>query len=113
VTQTDNIITFTEVTAELFEHDDGEFPSLISVVTAPLTSEIVDSLITRMLPLFDESTDLVEVTFLHATKITHKESSEDTLLTPNTLVLILGYSEERERVITLELASTKEELRIH
>jgi hypothetical protein len=108
-----DILTFTHIDSELFKHDDGEFPGFITIVTAPYPADVVTETVQRMMTFFEEYVDIVSVSNVRTSEISHGDGSADTLLTPSTLVLLLRYSEDRERLIILELATSRETLLIH
>ena len=97
---------------EFFKNDAGDFPVGITLVTLPDTSNIVRSMVDRILSFLTQAEESVEVS-LAACKEMFFEDESLTLLHPTTLILILDYGTDTEKMITLELASTREELSIH
>ena len=113
MTQTSEILTFTEIDAELFQHDDGEFPDYITIVTLDEVDEVVTDTIKRMLFFFREHSDVVKVVMAFAHEIGSEDGEDNIVLTPSMLVLVLSYNEERKRIICLELATSKEAFSVH
>ena len=114
MTQTTNeILTLTTIEAELFQHDDGEFPHIITLVTMAHIEDIVAHTINNMMELFKEYSEYVTVSHKYAKFLGSEDENDDITLTPATLVLLLSYSKDRQRIIILELADSKEHFSVH
>lgn len=112
MTQISEIITLTDIDAELFENSKGEFPTLLTFITLTNPDDIVKHAIRRMLDFFDDYSEPITVDFAFAAEIVHADDSKDTL-TPATLGILVQYNEDQERMIILELADSIEHFSIH
>ena len=113
MTQTSEILNLTEIDAELFQHEDGEFPHIITLVTMANIEEVVAHTINNMMDLFEEYSEYVTISHKYAKFMGSEDEDNDITLTPATLVLLLSYSQDRQRIIILELADSKEHFSVH
>ena len=117
-----SIISFTHLGANFFQYDEeGELPFAMCIVASLNPDIIVENTITKITEFWSEylrqnPIDNIDLTRITTSKISYGYSEEemtDIIINPDTLVMILSYSDERERVITLELASTPEQFTLH
>lgn len=116
MTQDREIISLTKIDAELFTNDEGEFPTFITLVTSSTPTEIVTLVVQRMGDLFTEQYNETAAPFgvalQSAETIRDREDNTHTIITPETLAMILEY-DQSQRLIVLELGTSPHDFTLH
>jgi hypothetical protein len=112
------IIALRTLDIEMFKNDEGNFPTLITLVIAHEPAHVVNLVVSRMTDLFVEYADTYpsenfSVMCRSAEHIKDKDEDTLTLITPDTLALILNYEFDGDRLITLELGFSSSDFTVH
>jgi hypothetical protein len=114
--QNREIISLTKIDAELFTNDEGEFPTFITLITSSTPTDIVTLVLERMSDLFteqfNEGMDNFGVALQSAETIRDRDENTHTIITPETLAMILDY-DQCQRLIILELGTSPNDFTIH
>ena len=113
---TSEVISLTTIEPELFQNDEGKFPTLITLVTAYKPDDIVTAVLNRMDALFTEyhKTNPNDLTVIvdSASHIKDTDGDIQAIITPDTLVLLLDYGAD-SRMITLQLGTSPNDFTVH
>ena len=121
---TTKLIEFTQLEANFFHYDEGgDLPYAMFLAASPTPDPVVENTIKKITDFWTEylrnnPTDNVDLSRISTTKISYGHSEDDDnltdiIITPDTLVMILSYSEDRERIVTLELSSMPGSFTVH
>ena len=122
--QETKLISFTKLEANFFQYDEsGDLPFAIFIAAAPHPDFIVENTILKITEFWTEYSQQylgneIDLSRISTTEISYGNSKDtadltDIKITSNTLILILSYSEDRERLITLELSDNPETFTLH
>jgi len=112
------IISLTTIDVEMFMDEEGNFPTFITLLTSPNPDHVVTLVVGRMTDLFIEYAQEFpweDFTVVHksAEHIRDKTDDTTTLITSDTLALVLNYEDSGDRLITLELGYSQNDFSIH
>lgn len=124
------IVKFTQLEADFFRYDaGGDLPFAITIAIHPFADNVVKitlDKITDFCTVFNHQNSNIEIriSYEEVTEIFFgsqedmwvakpNEELEIMRINPDTLILILRYTENREKVITLELADNIEKFTMH
>ena len=112
------IIDVKTLNIEMFKNDEGNFPTLITLVVAHEPAHVVNLVVNRMTDLFvdyanDYPSENFSVICQSAEHIKDRDEDTITLITPDTLALILNYEHSGDRLITLELGFSSSDFTVH